>query len=538
MSRASVARAGHTALPEGGLAWPALSRRLAAAAAARPWWPLPVIIAFQAAVALLTLHNTAFQDEGLYLNAGRQILRSWTGGPPPLENYAFYFSGYPYFYPVIGGLLDKLGGLDLARAFSTLCMMAVTVTAYLSTRRLFASPAALFAAAAYAGLGAGIFVSRLATYDALSLLFLAIATVVALRASASRRPWLALAMGPLLLLAVVAKYAAMLWAPPILALLAVVGIGFQGWRRAGSRLAIALSSLAVSLALFYHFMDKSALHAIVGSTTNRVPIIKQPRLEMIGHVLYMGGVVYAAALLGVVLVFRHHPRLRPTALVLFGASWLAPMYHVYAQEAVSLDKHMAFTLFFAMPLAGYALWWLGGGIRRSIAGAGSSQGLAGIAVVVIIFTLGLQQARALYAGWPNTTQLSYVLHTQMRDGSGRYLVEDIEVIRYDCRNITQPWQWNGVTYFYYVDRQHQALYGNPALAQAIKDDYFALVELSFIYHPAQAQFIAQQMAATRNYDLLTRVRSHDSYGSAYYYIWRQAAVPGHGNYTSVSQSPP
>ena len=45
----------------------------------------------------------------------------------------------------------------------------------------------------------------------------------------------------------------------------------------------------------------------------------------------------------------------------------------------------------------------------------------------------------------------YALHTQMRDGSGRFLVEDIEVARYDAEDVTEQWQWNGVLYFYYVN---------------------------------------------------------------------------------------
>ena len=73
------------------------------------------ILAMQASIALVTLRNSAFQDEGLYLYAGRQIFRHLMGGPPPLEQYAFYFSGYPYLYPVVGGILDMIGGLELAR---------------------------------------------------------------------------------------------------------------------------------------------------------------------------------------------------------------------------------------------------------------------------------------------------------------------------------------------------------------------------------------------------------------------------------------
>jgi hypothetical protein len=40
---------------------------------------------------------------------------------------------------------------------------------------------------------------------------------------------------------------------------------------------------------------------------------------------------------------------------MFGSAWLAPEYHIYVQESISLDKHIAYAVFFAMPLVGYAL---------------------------------------------------------------------------------------------------------------------------------------------------------------------------------------
>ncbi|HJT58187.1 MAG TPA: hypothetical protein VJ761_16910, partial [Ktedonobacteraceae bacterium] len=236
-----------------------------------------------------------------------------------------------------------------------------------------------------------------------------------------------------------------------------------------------------------------------------------------------------------VLIFLRYPRLRLIALLLFASSWLAPAYHIYEQEAVSIDKHMAFGLFLAMPLAGYALVWLSGYTQRTFSHARGRYWLAGLSVVLIVFTLGVQQSQALYASWANTSTLSYALHTQMRDGSGRFLVEDIEVARYDAEDITELWQWNGVNYFYYVNAAHQPLLGDAALAQAIKDRYFVLIELSFNYQPAEAHFIAAQMAASRNYDLIDKIPFQNSFGTGHFYLWRSAAVAGHGNFTSLSQ---
>lgn len=500
-------------------------------------WPLIVILAMQAIISVATLHNTAFQDEALYLYAGGQIFHYLMGGPVPLDRYAFYFSGYPNVYPLLGGVLDMIGGLELARWFSLFCMMGVNAIVYYSTQKLFQRPAAIFASATYASLGTVLFVGRLATFDALCLFLIVLATFIAFQVSSSRHAWLALMIGPLLVLSILAKYAALLFALPVLGILVFCSIAYLGWWRMLLRLAIALVSLAISLVVTYHFMDKLAFHAINGSTTNRVALIQKSPQELFMHVLQMGGIVYAAAFVGLVIVFFHYKRFRLIALLLFASSWLVPAYHIYKQEAVSIDKHLAFSLFFAVPLAGFALVWLSGYLKPPFS---NSNGygrfwLAGLSVVLVVFILGIQQSQTIYASWADTSNLSYALHTQMRDGSGRFLVEDIEVARYDAKDVTEQWQWNGVYYFYYVNANHQQLLGNDALTQAINDRYFALVELSFNYQPGQAQFIAQQMALSRNYDLIDKILFQNSFGRGHFFLFRSATVAGQGNFTSMSQ---
>lgn len=512
-----------------------ISRRMAQVGAIPVFRPLTVILALQLLVSVTTLHNTAFQDEALYLYAGRQIVSHWVGGPAPLENYAFYFSGYPYVYPVIGGILDMIGGLELARWFSLCCMMGVTALVYFITQRFFQSHAAVLASASYASLGVVLFLSRLATFDAMCLLLIALATGVACKVSVSRYPWLALLLGPLLVLSMLAKYAALIFVFPVLALLVVCCVVFRGWRHMLSCLTLAIVTLILSLGLAYHYMDKLAFHAIAGSTTNREAEIVLPRQELLMHVLQMGGIVYAAALFGLVLVFVRYQRFRLIALVLYGSSWLMPAYHIYGQESVSIDKHIAFGMFFAIPLAGCAFAWLASDVHHAFSNVSGGAWLAGPAAVLIILAFGLQQSQMLYSNWANTSDLRSVLLTQMRNGGGRYLAEDVEVVRYDMETITQSWQWNGLAYFYYVTAAHQQLLGDPALAQAITDRYFALIELSFNYYPAEALFAAQRMVATRNYDLVATVQFQNSFGIGHYYIFRLALQAGQGDFTSLSQ---
>lgn len=501
----------------------------------RERWPLLVVLTLQAVISITALHNTAFQDEALYLYAGRQIIHHWNGGPVPLDNYASYFSGYPYIYPVIGGFLDMIGGLDVARDFSIACMLGVTWITHSVTRKLFDQPAAIFASAIYASTGVVLFLGRLATYDALCLFLIALATAFSVHCGMGKRPWAAFAIGPVLVLAMLAKYAALLFILPVFCLLICLSFAFLGWRAALLRLAAALASFTFSLGVALKTINREALHGLTQTTTNRAVSFKEPRLGLFTHVLHMGGLVYLIAFFGLTLIMQLQWRFRALAVLLFGSSWLVPAYHIYVQEPISLDKHIAYGLFFVVPLAGYALSWLSGYERRPPLSSYRGYWLAGLAVVLGLSALGLGQARTLYAGWADTSGLSYGLHTQLRDGSGRILAEDIEVARYDTLDVAEPWQWNSFYYPYYIDHAGQHLFGNPALAQAVRDRYYDWVELSFNYLPGGAYFLAGQMASTKNYDLIMAIPFENSYGKGHFYLWRRALMPGQGSFKSMAQ---
>ncbi len=227
--------------------------------------PLPPILLVQAITSLLALRNTAFQDEALYLLAARQIVLSWMGKTPYLEPYGLYFSGYPSFYPVIGGVLDFLGGLEAARLFSLLCMLFV---------------------------------------------------------------------------------------PAVLALLAWWSWKHRGLEEMLVRLGIALVSLVVSGFIAFLSLDRQVLTGLSFTTTNRASFIETVPILVMQHIAVMEGIFFGLGFLGLLLCGRQR---LPTGLLLFGSALLVPLYHSYKGELVSLDKHLAFSMFFLAPLAGFAI---------------------------------------------------------------------------------------------------------------------------------------------------------------------------------------
>ena len=480
--------------------------------------PLPLILLFQAITSLIALHNTAFQDEALYLFAGRQIILSWMGKTTYLEPFGLYFSGYPSFYPVIGGALDFLGGLEAARLFSLLCMLIVTTCLYFMTTQFFDRKSALIAAFLFACEGSVLFLGRLATYDAFCLCLLALAIMLSLRASKADSAQVLLALGPLLVLAVAAKYAGLLFVPTVLALLAWWSWKHKGLEEMFVRLGIALFSLAVSGFIAFLNLDKQVLTGLSFTTTNRVSGIEAMPLLVMQHIAMMEGLFFGLAFLGLFLCSRQR---LPTGLLLFGSALLVPLYHTYKGELISLDKHLAFSMFFLAPLAGFAIasfvsLWQKRSVRLPWAIV--------LSLCLLTFPLGLQQARNLYEGWPSSTQLTTFLRPRVHQGIGHYLAEDYDVLRYYLKNETDLWQWSSLDYFVYTDKESHDLSGEAAYKAAIQEGYFDLIELSYGYHTPLAMQISQNLIASKHYDLVARIPIHNSYGDGYFWVWSKHAV--------------
>ena len=134
------------------------------------FWPLLVVLGIQAALsARLVWSTTAFLDEGEYLTVGHLELNHFLHHAP-MPNVATYLSGSPVVYPPLAAIADNIGGLAAARLLSLIFMLIATACLYGVARRLLASDAAaFFAAALFAWLGTAQFLGAFATYDAMAL---------------------------------------------------------------------------------------------------------------------------------------------------------------------------------------------------------------------------------------------------------------------------------------------------------------------------------------------------------------------------------
>lgn len=495
--------------------------------------PLFAVLGLQIALAI-RLHNTAFEDEALYLYAGHHEIAWLLHHTPTYDNYATYFSGAPFLYPVIGAAADGLFGLEGARALSLVFMLGATCCVWGVTRRLYGRPAAACAAALFAVAAPTLFLSRLATYDPMSLFLLAFSLWIVVATARRMAPWVLLAVPPAVL-AVGTKYAGLLFVPTII--LVAVFAGRYGGRTKGSGEARRrgwLASIGRGLlftlsfgALVYgwlRLLGPAYTAGITSTTTERAS-----GGDSIGYILKLAAELgLGVAILAFVGVWvdarlaRKNGESRSAIVTrvllssaLAGTALLAPAYQVHLHTATSLQKHVGFGLLFASPVAGVALAAL-----LQVGARDPRRLLAGVTVCLSLTWAAIAQSTTLYDGWPNSSQMVADLKTQVRPVTDRILAEEDEVPRYYLSDLTQPYQWYSTFSFSYTTKQGKVLTGVPAYEQAIADQYFGLIVLRFGPTAALDNTIDGPLMAQKGYTLIAKIPNSDEYGTGYYYIWR------------------
>jgi len=489
---------------------------------------LLLILIMQAALTV-RMHNTAFEDEGLYLYVGHLEIAHWLHGASLQGDYPAYFSGAPVLYPVLGALADSVGGLAAARALSLTEMLATTAVLYAITRRLFNERVGLCAAVIFSVAEPTLFLGNLATYDASALCLLALAAWVAVRTAAFRRPVYLLA-APLVVLAVATKYAALLFVPGIVAL-----AGLAAWPRSGRRalipplaLGAAIGCLgAVALRVagsdYWRGIEFTTLRRFQGNAS--VITLLRDSAQWIG-------LPFALAVTGAV-AYATRPstepgeevapagsRLRRALLgaVMVGSALLAPAEQIRIHTSVSLWKHVGFGLFYAAPIAGVGL--------ARVVGDHFRRAQVGIAIWGAALVFGMTQANSLFSAWPDSSVFVADMARYVRPGA-HYLVEVDEVPIYYLRGHAgaQPDQFTSTYFIGYVDKQGRYLTGDAGYVAAIKAGYFHVVAFNYQTTPAVDAVIARTLAADPDYRLANVIPNGNDTVSQY--IWVKTATPAH-----------
>jgi hypothetical protein len=480
---------------------------------------LAAILCCQAAMSL-RLRNTAFQDEAQYLYAGHLMLEHWLHGAAEQGTYGSYFTGSPAIYPPVAALLSQLGGLAAARALSTAEMACVTALLYSMTRLMFNERAGLCAAALFAVTEPTILMGHLATVDAMSLMWLALASWGVVRCAAvPGRLYLIWAIPAAL--AVATSYPALIFLPAVAALAGLCGLPYLDKAGLGRALtfggaAIGLSAVIGALAGQTYLTAARAALWTYGTTSAGT---------ILGDAGRWAGVVAALAVLGSVAYARQASTEAAEVIAppggdlrrawlggsLTGTLFLVTGYELLQGSDAQLDRIIGFGIFFAAPMAGIGLVRLvGDHFRRP---------QLGIAAWAFALTLGLGQAGQLFASWPDSAPLVTQLSRYVGPGD-RYLVEDDDVPMYylSADADAQPDQFTSTYYFAFAAPGGE-LTGTPAYLAAIKAGYFTVIAYNFSFTPQLDKAMAAALELSSKYRLAAVVPESAAYAHDTAYVW-------------------
>ena len=448
-------------------------------------WLLPAVLAVQAILSLrLMWSNTAFQDEALYLWSGHLEWSHWQYGTP-IPAFSSYFSGAPVLYPPLGAYADTVAGLAGARILSLCFMLIATTLLHGVTRRIFGRRPAFFAAGLFVSMGATQFLGAFATYDAMALMLLALATWLGVRAADCGMVGevaLIVASAAVLALADASKYASTLFDPVVIATATLAA-----WRIRGRNVAIRIIAIfGVTLFLFLfialRFGGPSYWHGITTTTLSR----HTGNSSAFG-IWYLSfawaGAMMALALIGAAVVFftwRDLPT-RLLALSLLAAPFLAPAEQARIHVFTSLFKHVDYGAWFGCILGGYAL---AGFVRAVPAVKANAAETVSVATVVTATVLGAVLATNHFTwGWPNSAQYMAALKPWAASSHGQILFGNAGVGNIPEYYSPGTVRWSHVTgefYFAYTDPVTGKRIFQPAAAyaDAIRHGYFSLISLT------------------------------------------------------------
>ena len=444
---------------------------------------------------------------------------------PPFQTW---LSGAPVIYPPVGAIADSIGGIVGARILSLVFMTGTTALLWNISSRILGSRAAFFAAALFAVLGPTQFLGALATYDAMALFLMAIATwcVVAAREHGDSTALL-VAGAVVLALANATKYATTLFDPIIVVFAALVIAQRHGAKpalgRAGYIGAVVAALVAALLALGGPLYMAGVMYTTLGRAIGN----NSPAL-VIEDAWKWVGVVWILAWIGVIICWRLGTRVQTLVLaILATAGMLAPLEQARIHTITSLHKHVDFGAWLAAPAAGYALAQLSRfSKRRSLSFAAA--GLIAAAAIVPVGTVGSAQAMSLFRGWPDSAAVIARLRTLTRSYPGNYLAEDYDIPAYYLQG-SVPWpRWSDTWFFSYTPPgARRPLTGAAAYREAITRHYFSLVLLDFGATPGTDSQITTAMQQAGGYQIVAVVPS--SFG--HYTIWahRPNQQSGHRN---------
>ena len=492
--------------------------------------PLVAILAVQAILSYrLVFRNTAFIDEATYLTAGHYELHTLMHGGPNLF-FPSYFSGAPTIYPVLAALVDNLGGLHAARFLSLVFMLLATVLCYDTSRRLWGRPAGWLAAGIFVTTQGTQFLGALATFDAMSLMLVALAAWAVVRyAGAVRTSSAVYLVVPVLLLANATKYASAIFDPIVFLLAFLIILQRHELRTALRTSANLLATFGVVLGLVLTVIPGAYLTGISSTTLNRTPASAATSVVLHDAWSWVGAIACLAllsAVLAAASAWRGKSDWVTAAMiaVLAIAILVVPANQARIHTTTSLFKHVTFGAWFAaigvgwLARAAAALPWRPTW-RVAVAALASAVTVVALTPLMIA---GTAQAGQLDREWPNSTQFVSALRPLVTRLNRPVLLDDSTIAAYYLENrLALPYWYNTFYLSYVLPGTNIRVSGPAAYRAAIEHDWFSVVALNWSTEKHIDNVVAAAIRKNKNYVWVGDYAQPDAFGhSGAYVVWR------------------
>jgi hypothetical protein len=382
--------------------------------------PLAAICAVQGALSLtLVWSNTAFADEAYYLWAGHLEIAHWLhGASVPQAMLDGNLSGSPLIYPPIGALADGLGGLPAARILSLIFMVGATILLYLTASRLFGRVAAIAASALWIA-SEPVIRLAFATYDPLSVFMTALSAWLILQAAHRRhRAMHVVAAAASLALANATAYSGVVIDPVLIVFAFLVWLPHMRSRQALGCTAWFTAGCAVFFVLVMSVSRSWA--GIIFTVLNRSIADYQSSTLIISDVWKYSGLITVMAVVSAIAAVAGEKWLFSLPIVLLAcATFVVPIAQIHDATAVSMDKHLAYGLWFGTMAAGYGFSRLTRTLstnRRSL--------MALCCVIALIYPVvdGWEKAWGVYHSWANATSFIHEFMPIAAQSKGPFFV--------------------------------------------------------------------------------------------------------------------
>jgi Dolichyl-phosphate-mannose-protein mannosyltransferase len=498
-----------------------------------PAWELLAILVVQAVLSVRLVHaDTAYQGEAMQLWAGHLEWAHWLHGTP-IPAFATYFSGAPVVYAPLGALADGLGGLAAARILSLVFMLGATLLLWNVTNRLFGRQAGFFAAALFAVLGPTLHLGAFASYDAMSVFLIALATWLVVRVAG--RPnatgWM-IAAGAVLALANVTAYSSVLFDVVVILVALLTALPEAGGRQATTRcltvLVVVIVLLLAGLLIGGGSYAQGFQAAMFGGVQGRASAF-----TVMSDAWLWAGVVMVAAIGGVVISWMRREGGPLTALlaILTAGAFVGPFEQAQLHTAATLNKHVGLGSWFAAIAAGYAIDKL----IVSVPDGRTRLITCGACVVALALpvSVGVSQSQAFSTDWPNSSDFLAIFGPIAAHGNGRLLVEDPAIAEYYLPSGRQWDRWSSTRNIVLASG---ASTGGPSksaglagsgnagtFGEKIAAHYFAIVALNFTDTTSLDKQITADLKHNHHYCVLQVVPygiEIPPVGIGNYVVWR------------------